>query len=202
MTYHSELSRNLVTFSEVSLLKIALECFDKGFFPDELKCAEVAPVYKKRIIITIDRSVFCLIYQNYMKGVCINNLVNIFDIFLSKFQCGFIKRFRAQHCLLVMLEKWKPEKQRQQRSFCSGSHWPLLSFWLHTSRFTNSKIKGFRFRYKSLISIRKQRTKVGSQGSTQLWCSTGVDFKTHFFYLLYLWQIYFLLTITLILPVM
>ena len=90
MAYHSELSRNLVTFSEVSLLKVALECFDKGFFPDELKCAEVATVYKKRIIIIIDLSVFCLIYQNYMKGVCINNLVNIFDIFLSKFQCGFI----------------------------------------------------------------------------------------------------------------
>ena len=68
MTYHSELSRNLVTFSEVSLTKV--------FFPDELTYVEVVPVYKKmikRIRITTDLSLFCPIYQNYMKGVCINN---------------------------------------------------------------------------------------------------------------------------------
>ena len=29
------------------------------------------------------------------------------DQFLSKYQCGFRKRFNAQHCLLAMLEKWK-----------------------------------------------------------------------------------------------
>ena len=40
------------------------QCLDKGFSPDELKCAEVVPVYKKmikRIRITTDLSVFCLI---------------------------------------------------------------------------------------------------------------------------------------------
>ena len=49
-------------------------------FPDGLKCAEVAQVYKKmvkRIRITTDLSEFCLIYQNYMKGVCINKSINI-----------------------------------------------------------------------------------------------------------------------------
>ena len=29
-----------------------------------------------------------------------------FDIF-SKYQCGFRKGYSAQHCLLVMIEKWK-----------------------------------------------------------------------------------------------
>ena len=29
-----------------------------------------------------------------------------FEPILSKFQCGFTKEFRAQHCLLSMLEKW------------------------------------------------------------------------------------------------
>ena len=57
------------------LAKNGNECLDKGFFPDELERAEVVPVYKKmikRIRITTDLSVFCPIYQNYMKGVCIN----------------------------------------------------------------------------------------------------------------------------------
>ena len=29
------------------------------------------------------------------------------DQFLSKYECGFQKRFFGQHCLLAMLEKWK-----------------------------------------------------------------------------------------------
>ena len=29
------------------------------------------------------------------------------DKFLSKYQCGFRKRYNAQHCLLAMIEKWK-----------------------------------------------------------------------------------------------
>ena len=30
-----------------------------------------------------------------------------FEEILSKFQCGFRKGFSTQHCLLLMLEKWK-----------------------------------------------------------------------------------------------
>ena len=30
-----------------------------------------------------------------------------FDIIFSKYQCGFRKGYSAQHCLLVMMEKWK-----------------------------------------------------------------------------------------------
>ena len=80
------------------------------FSPDELKCAEVVPVYKKmikRIRITTDLSVFCLIYQNYMKGVCINISNKYFESLLSQFQCGFKQGFSAQNCLLVMVEKIK-----------------------------------------------------------------------------------------------
>ena len=61
---------------------------DKGFFSDELKCAEVVTVYKKmikRIRITTDLSAFCLIYQNYMKGVCIKKSVNILSHFYQSF---------------------------------------------------------------------------------------------------------------------
>ena len=46
MTYHSELSSNSGIFGGF-LAKNFNECLDKSFFPDELKCAEVFPVYKK-----------------------------------------------------------------------------------------------------------------------------------------------------------
>ena len=68
--------------------KIFNECLDKGFFPDELKCAEVAPVYKKKIKtirITTDLSVLCPLYQNYMKGVYIKKTVNILNHFFQSF---------------------------------------------------------------------------------------------------------------------
>ena len=29
------------------------------------------------------------------------------DEFLSDYQCGFRKGYKVQHCLLVMIEKWK-----------------------------------------------------------------------------------------------
>ena len=36
-----------------------------------------------------------------------NQLSTYFQKILSKFQCGFRKDFSTQHCLLLMLEKWK-----------------------------------------------------------------------------------------------
>ena len=34
-------------------------------------------------------------------------MVPFMDQFLSKYQCDLRKGFNAQHCLLVLLEKWK-----------------------------------------------------------------------------------------------
>ena len=39
----------------------------------------------KRIRMTTDLSVFYLIYQNYMKGVCINKSMNILNQFYQNF---------------------------------------------------------------------------------------------------------------------
>ena len=37
----------------------------------------------------------------------VDNLKNLMEQFISKYQCGFRKGFSAQHCLLGMLEKQK-----------------------------------------------------------------------------------------------
>ena len=36
-----------------------------------------------------------------------NQLLMHFEKILSKFQCGFQKGLSTQHCLLLMIEKWK-----------------------------------------------------------------------------------------------
>ena len=43
---------------------------------------------------TFERSIFC-------------QLSNFMDQFLSKYQCGFLKGYSTQYCLLAILEKWK-----------------------------------------------------------------------------------------------
>ena len=38
-----------------------------------------------------------------------------FKTLLSKFQCGFRQGFSAQHCLLMMVEKTKKKKNRDNK---------------------------------------------------------------------------------------
>ena len=83
-------------------------CLRSGIFPDELKLAEVVPVYKKND--KKDKSNYrpISIISNISKIYerCIQTQLNeYFANFLSKFQCGFRQGFSAQHYLLVMIEK-------------------------------------------------------------------------------------------------
>ncbi|XP_057290348.1 uncharacterized protein LOC130613047 [Hydractinia symbiolongicarpus] len=79
-------------------------------YPEFLKRADVTPLFKEK-----DRSN----KSNYRPISILSNLSKIFERclyrqiedyfnrYLSKFQCGFRKGYSAQHCLTVMLEKWK-----------------------------------------------------------------------------------------------
>ena len=113
MTYHSELSKNLVTFPKFSLPKIAKnECLDKGFFPGELKCTEFIPVYEKNVKKDKNNyrpasvlSNISKLYENCM----LQQINEYFESLLSKLLCGSRQGFSAQHCLLVMVKKIKEE---------------------------------------------------------------------------------------------
>ena len=51
-------------------------------------------------------SILPLISKIFEKIIC-RQLSNHFDNILSKFQCGFRKGYSPQHCLLLMIDKWK-----------------------------------------------------------------------------------------------
>ena len=85
-------------------------CVDKGAFPDDLKHADVTPIHKKK-----DKSdktnyrpvsIPSNIPKIYEKLIY-NQLYDYSDDILSPSQCGFCRRHSTQHCLLVMLEKFK-----------------------------------------------------------------------------------------------
>ena len=79
-------------------------------FPDKLKLADITPVHKKdnRNDKHNYRSVSILpSISKIFERIIYFQIYKYFDRKLSKFQCGFRKNFNAQHCLIVMIEKWK-----------------------------------------------------------------------------------------------
>ena len=85
-------------------------CVDKGTFPSAMKHTNITPACKKgkgykekyRLV-----SILPVISKIFEKLICNNQITPFIDQFLSKYQCGFRKRFNAQHWLLAILEKWK-----------------------------------------------------------------------------------------------
>ena len=85
-------------------------CIDKGEFRNDLKHAGIFPVYKKNNECEKGNYRPISILSNLSKiyeKLMYNQLYDYFDNILFPSQCGFWKGYSAQHCLLVMIEKFK-----------------------------------------------------------------------------------------------
>ena len=75
-----------------------------------MKLVVVTPVFKKHDRTNKEKSRPISILSNLSKvfGRCLYNQLSVFfDKILSKYQCGFRKRFNDQHCLINLLQKWR-----------------------------------------------------------------------------------------------
>ena len=95
----------------VSLLtKIINSSIQNGCFPDELKAAEVTPIFKKNDDLDKENyrpvSVFPHV-SKIIKRVMYTHIQNFMEYKLSKLLTGFRKNDSIQHSLVNMLEKWK-----------------------------------------------------------------------------------------------
>ena len=84
-------------------------CSDKDEFPNDLKHADIVPIYKKNKCKKESYrpvSILSNLIKIYGK-LMYNQLYEYFDNILFPSQCGFQKGYSAQHCLLVMIEKLK-----------------------------------------------------------------------------------------------
>ena len=80
----------------------------KGVFPDELKHADIKPIYNKESRNKKENYRPVSILPNLSKifeRCMYDQLKDYFDKLLSKYQCRFRKEFSTQHCLLAMIEK-------------------------------------------------------------------------------------------------
>ena len=89
----------------------------RGMFPNNLTLADITPAHKNG-----ERqlkgnyhpvSILSPISKIYER-ILYNQLYNTFDDILSISQCGFRKGFSSQHCLIVMLEKFKESIDRKE----------------------------------------------------------------------------------------
>ena len=85
----------------------------------------------------------------------------------SKLQCGFRKGFSAQHCLLVMTEKWR--KCLDKGSICGAILTDLsktLDYFLHDLLIATLAAYGFDYQslriIESFLSDRQKRTNINN----------------------------------------
>ena len=85
-------------------------CVDKGTFPSVLKHGNITLALKKGYKGSKENhrpvSTLPVISKIFEKLLC-NQIKPFMDQFLSICQCGFLKGFNAQYCLLIILEKRK-----------------------------------------------------------------------------------------------
>ena len=92
------------------LTKIINFPFENGCFPDELKLAEVSPIFKKNDDLDKEnyRPVSILPHWSNVSEMIIYKQIDTFMRGkLSKLLTGFRKNHSTQHCLMSMLEMWK-----------------------------------------------------------------------------------------------
>lgn len=144
------------------------DCFINSVFPENFKTADVIPIFKKGDRVDKDnyRPVSILSNLSKIYERCIySQMADFFEKILSKYQCGFRKGLSAQHCLLLMIEKWKKSVDKGyafgamltdlSKAFDCIVH-DLLIAKLHAYGFDNSSLN-FIHNY---LTNRKQRVKI------------------------------------------
>ena len=93
---------------------VLTECYNQNIksskFPNELKNADISPIYKKK-----DRHQksnyrpvsILLLLSKPLERILFEQIDNHTKDVLSKYQGGFRKKFSSQHSLLAMFKKWK-----------------------------------------------------------------------------------------------
>ena len=79
-------------------------------FPSNLKAANILPTHKKNDKSDIEtyRPISILPTLSKVYERCMyDQMYKYFDQILSKYQCGFHQGYNTEHCLLMMVEKWK-----------------------------------------------------------------------------------------------
>ena len=111
------------TNKELQVVSTCLaKCFNKSLetaiFPAELAWADVMPVHKKDS--TTDKSNYRPISlfpsaSKVFEKIIFEQLTSFFENKLSKFLCGFRKRYSTQHALMNLIKDWQSALDRSSK---------------------------------------------------------------------------------------
>ena len=93
-----------------ALQKLFNDALRDGYFPDKLKCADAALVFKKDDLTKAKnyRPVSVLPGDSKTFEKLMKKQISFYiDQFLSPYMCGYRKGFSTKHALLSLIEKWK-----------------------------------------------------------------------------------------------
>ena len=137
-------------------------------FPQSLKMADITPVFKKdeRTKVENYRPISILPpVSKIFERIMVNQISVYIEKYLSSYLCGFRKGYNTQHCLIIMLEKWRKALDNHHvagalltdlsKAFDCLNH-ELLIAKLNAYGFDKPSLS-FIYNY---LSHRKQRTKV------------------------------------------
>ena len=155
---------------------------DECYFPSNLKKADITPVHKKgtKLDKTNYRPVSILpAISKIFERLLFKQINNYMENKLSKNQCGFRKNFSAQHCMVVLLEKWRAAMDKKNHA---GMILTDLSkaFDCLTHDLMIAKLSAYGFDYPSVklihdyLSNRFQRVRINSNYSSWTEILSGV----------------------------
>ena len=155
---------------------------EQGIFPQNLKLAEVTPVFKTEE--RLDKSNYRPIgilsaISKIFERLLFSQINAYMDSKLSIYQCGFRKNMSAQHCLLLMIEMWKKCLDKKDKA---GLLLTDLSkaFDCLNHELLIAKLDAYGFGYKALKLIhsyltgRLQRVRINSKYSSWIVIMSGV----------------------------
>ena len=142
-------------------------------FPASFKLVNITPVVKQASRNQKENyrpiSILPIITKIFERLTC-RQLLSHFDNILSKFQCGFWKGYSPQHCLLLIIDKWKEAVDKKvfgalltdlSKAFDCICH-DLLVAKLNAYGLSLPALKMIQ----DYLQNRKQRTKIGSSYSS------------------------------------
>ena len=152
--------------------------FNEGIFvskyPSNFKFASITSAFRQGSRYLKDNyrpiSILPVVFKIFEKLMC-KQLSTHFENIFSQFQCGFRKHFGTQHCLLLMIDKWKKAVDKNKvfgailtdlsKAFDCICH-DLLIAKLHAYGLLLPALKMIQ----DYLMNRKQRTKIGSSYSS------------------------------------
>ena len=151
-------------------------------YPILLKMVDITPIHKKDETTKKDkyRPVSILpVISKIFERIIFEQISSYIDSFLSSFLSGFRQGFGTQHCLIVMIERWRKALDNNSEA---GAILTDLSkaFDCINHELLIAKLKVYGFEHDSLANIysyfseRKQRTKVNNSFNAWSAIQSGV----------------------------